>query len=237
MERVTDSGEIARLERLFAQQIEGDDASIFASSVGQVQNIRVVTLDLTTAKLSTTPLDLGFPFRSLYVVSTTDSTVSVNMRLESTDSINDSFPLKAQTSIKLPFPVRRAFLDWSAQSGKTIQILFALRGEFSTNQVAAISSGGISIYDGDSVTSGSVGSVTTTAAALIAADSSRKKAIIQNQGAVSIYIGGSTVTAVSGARPGIEIPPGGTFEWSSTGACYAITSSVTNSNISVTSFS
>jgi hypothetical protein len=62
--------------------------------------------------------------------------------------------------------------------------------------------------------------------------------MIQNQSGASIWIGSTGVTVPGGAKPGIEIAPGGYYEWRSTAACFAIAAADTGAtDISLTKFS
>ena len=233
------SQSIEQLRELFQDILAPDKAAIFASSTGLNQNTRYVTIDLTTASLSTQPYVINFPFRSFVVLSTTDSSVSVNMRLGSNDSSQDSFPIKNNSSIRLPFPVAKGFLDWSAQSGKSISILFLLSGDFSTNQLVSSVSAAVQISEGSSITSIAGAQVTTTAAQLFAADTARIKMRIQNQSSIPIYLGDSAVTVPGGAKPGFSLLPGAMFDFESTAALYAISSGANTgaTDISLTKFS
>lgn len=200
------------------------EAGLFASTVGENPPIRVVTFDLSTAVIAGQEKELSFGFQSFVVLDATDNNVSVNIKLGSNDSYNDAFAIKKNYQINLPLPVQKAYFTWSAQSSKSITILFMTRGLLTTNNIVASSTGQSTPYVGDTVTTQSGAQVTTSAAVLFAADSSRKLMTIQNQSGQSIWIGGSTVTVGGGAVPGIEIKPDGYFEWASSAACYAITS-------------
>lgn len=223
---------------LFRSMLAQDEAGLYASTVGDNQPIRYLTIPLDTASIDGKPYVLNFGFRSFVVLSATDSSTYVNMQLADDSTNVDKFPVKNNASLRLPFPVQKAFLTWPAQAGKSISILFFLRGEFSTNLLVSSNSATQTPYIGDTVTSLAGAQVTTTAAALFAYDLTRKSMMINNQSGQSIWIGGSTVTAKGGARPGIEIVAGGSFEWTSAAACYAITSGASTgaTDISLTQF-
>lgn len=225
-----------RLKSIMSSQTEVDDAAVFAADIDNDKTYRVMTIDLTTAALATNPLILNFPFRSFYVITATDSSVALNMRLN--DQSADDIPVKDQRSLKLPFPCRRAFLNWAAQSGKSATIIFIFRGEFSTNQISALLGGGVSITEGDSVTTVSTATV-STAAVLFAADTTRKKMMICNESGLTIYLGDSAVTDDSGAKMGIPVTAGGSHAWESTSACYAVSQggASTGAKIGLTKFS
>lgn len=221
----------------FKRLTKPDDAAIFASSVGIQNEVRSLTLSLDTAVLSTQPYAISFPFRSLYVVDATDSNVEISLRIATIDSFQDAIPLRENTSYVLPFSTSKAFLHWSAQTSKTIKILFFVHGEFSTNTVQSIQSGSVTTSDGVTVTEVAKATVATTAGALFAADSTRTKMLISNFGAVDIFLGGtSAVTLDTGGFPGIKLSPGSSFAWETVAACYAISNGVSNTSIGLVKF-
>lgn len=211
------------MKALFRSMLQQDEAGLFASTIGTNPPIKYMTLALDEATPAGKPFRLNFGFRSFVVLNTTDSSVSINMQLGDETTNIDAFPIKNNSSLKLPYPVQKAFLTWDAQPSKTISILFFLRGEFATNQLVSSVAATMTPYVGDAVATQPGAQVDTTAAELFAQDTTRKEMVIQNQSGQSIWIGSSTVTAAGGASPGIEIQPGGSFSWQSTAACYAIT--------------
>lgn len=229
---------VANFREMFAQMLSQDEAGLFASTVGENPPVRYVTLDLTTAKLAGAPMELSFGFRSFVVLNTTDSSVSIRMRIGSRDTNVDSFPVKNNASLVLPYPVQKAFLDWDAQSGKSISILFFTRGVFSTNQLVSSLAAVVTLGDGDTADTQNGAQVLAAGGQLFAADSARKCMLIENQSGQPIYIGSSVVDVPGGAQPGFTIQDGGTYEWRSTAACYAISATDTAATgISLTKFS
>lgn len=207
--------------RIFQRGLKTDEAAIYANSTGQ-NLIRTLTIDLSVAKLPGDPFRVGFPFKSIYVISATDPSTTVNMRLGTRDSSEDSFPLAQESTFELPFPVKEAYIDWTAQAGKTITILFSIKGTFKSNKIASITSGGVLITEGTALTTQTGGTIPNTAQQLFAQDSSRKLMVIQNQDSIPFWIGDASVTTNSGSKPGIMIQPGSSYEWKSTAACYFI---------------
>lgn len=215
--------------QIFQRGLKNDEAAIYANSTGQ-NLIRTLTLPLDTAKLSGDPFRVGFPFKSLYVISATDPSTTVNMRLGTRDSSEDSFPLSQESTFELPYPVKEAYIDWSAQAGKTITILFSIKGTFKSNKIASITSGGVLITEGTALTTQTGGTIPVVATQLFAQDSSRKLMVIQNQDSIDMWIGDAAVTTDTGTKPGIKIEAGGSYEWKSTAACYVIGKSVGTTN-------
>lgn len=230
---------VEQFREVLNQASELDRAAIYGSDAGITQEFRAVTIDLTTARLETDPYVVGFPFKSFFVTDGTDSNVSISMRLASQDTGNDLMTLKKGSTLKLPYPVRKAFIHWAAQSGKTITIWFFLRGEFNTNVLNLVNSGSVTIGDGDAVTVQTTATV-STAASLFSQDTTRKKMMISNLSGVRIYLGGAaTVTDDSGALVGIPIEPGESYAWENTAQCYAVSQGgvSTGQKISLVKFS
>lgn len=203
--------------------------SLNSGSSGTIEQ-QVFAVDLTTARPEEQALAVPFAFRSLYLRDATDNNCFLYLKPYSMDTHEGSSKMRNKDLWESgDFPCPKAYLWWPAQSGKSITLEFHVRSRVVPGN-AQVS---VSNTDGSSATSFAYKSVTTTAAALLAADTDRKISTIQNQGSVSIYVGGSTVTAPSGAAPGIEILAGASLQWRNTGALYAITASVTNAAIAV----
>lgn len=210
-----------RFLQIFQKGLQQDEAAIYANSTGQ-SLIKTLPVDLSIARLAGDPFRVGFPFRSFYVISASDPATTINMRLGTRDTSEDSSPLSQESSFELPFPVKEAYLDWPAQAGKTMLLLFSIKGAFKSNKIASITSGGVLITEGTSLTTQTGGTIPAVATALFPQDSSRKLMVIQNQDSIDMWLGDAGVTTDAGTNPGIKIQPGGSYEWKSTAACYFI---------------
>lgn len=196
---------------------EDERAALFYNSVAAGQEVRSMTIDLTTAQLPTNPKPVGFSFRSFIVLSASDSAANLNMKLATVDSFQDRITLTRLVSgFKLPYPVNNAFLDWSAQAGKTITILFFLTGEMTINRVTEAQASDVMSTIGAPT---AVTLVAATAAAIFPALASRRQGTADNNTGGVLYIGDSTVTD-SGATKGIAIPAGGKILWKNVSALY-----------------
>lgn len=202
----------------YKQLSRDDEAAIFANSVNAGQEVRVVTYYLDTAVLSTKPTPVGFSFKSFLVYDATDSATAINMRLGTQDSYQDRFEItKLTSSFKLPYAINNAYLDWTAQSGKTITIIFFKSGEMSLNRV---NNSVLANNEGSSVGSPTVVTLSAaTAAAILPASSSRNTAIAQNMTGADLYVGDSTVTS-SGSTQGILFADRERIVWKNTAALY-----------------
>lgn len=215
-----------RLLDIIDQAREPLEASIYAQSVGKGATVKVLTLSLDTAKLETSPLNLGFPFSSFAVLDATDSNVSISIKLNSQDSNEEAFEVQKGASFKSSLPVAKAYAHWDAQANKTITLAFFFAAEFATNRTESVVSGGVALDYGSTVTPQTKGTSSSTASELFSSDADRKKMEIQNLDSVDIFISGdNTVTLDSGSKPGIKVSPGEVYEWTSSSACYVISAS------------
>lgn len=195
-------------------------ARIFEGATQRPFSIQLVTLDLSTAILPTRPYKIGFPFKSFYVQNATDVYANVNVKVQMQDSIQSSFPTKLNDSWVNEFPVAEAYLDWSAQAGKTMTIVFFLESEYRSGSQISVTGGGVSIVDGSTITGPTRVTLSAAAAGIIApADPLRKVASIYNDTGSDVFIGDSTVTN-TGATKGIPLANGDVLAWRNTGVLY-----------------
>lgn len=203
---------------------EAGRAALLLNSIDAPFEVAVMDFALTTAQLETNPFQIGFPFRSVFVRDASDSTAEISLKVNSRDSGQGAIAIRRNDSIVFPRQQARGFLHWDAQSGKTMQLVFFVSGEFRSGSQISETGGGVAIVDGSAATQENA-TISATAAALLSADTDRKKAIIVNYDAIDMYIGGdSSVTANAGAsKQGLIVPAnGGEREWNSTAACYQI---------------
>lgn len=195
-------------------------AAIFEGTTQRPFKIQRVDLTLTTAVLSTQPFKVGFPFRSVYVCEATDVLANVNLLPETQDSYQSAIPLKQNDAWVSDEPISNGFLYWSAQSGKTISLLFFVDSEFSSGSQISVTGGGVSIVEGSSFSTSVVDLTAATATLVIAANTARKLVSIQNNTGADIWMGPSTVTN-TGPTLGLRVSAGAIFEWRNTAAIYA----------------
>ena len=197
------------------------NSSIYEGNTQRPFSVQSFTLDLSTARLETNPYRIGFPFKSVFVSGATDTNVSVSMKPGAIDSFQSAFPLTKKDSWSVERPVSEAYLYWSAQSGKTITLVFFTDAEFKSGSQISQNSGGVSISDGSSVSAITRVTLAATTAAIIApSDSTRILTTIQNKTGADLYIGGTSAVTNSGATEGIKVPADGIIEWRNTGALY-----------------
>jgi hypothetical protein len=194
-------------------------ARIFESNTQRPFIIQSMVIPLDTARLDNQPLKIGFPFKALWIQDATDSSVVVNIRAGGRDLTNSPFKLRLNDVWKLDDPIAEAYLDWSAQSGKSITILFSLTSDFTSGRNVSVNSGGVSINEGDSFTTAQVTMTAATATLIKAQNSSRKVLAVQNNTGADLWVGGLTVSN-TGATQGIKVPANGIYYWRNTAALY-----------------
>lgn len=199
----------------------GNKAFIYRGNTEQPFAIQVLTLDLTTVRLSTDPLKLKFPFKTLYVQSATDGTVTVNVRPDTDASYQSAVPIKLNDVLKFDHPVSSVNIHWDAQSSKSITLIFFVDADFSSGSLISSLSGAIKVTEGNSFLMSVVNLAAATAGIVFAASATRIVSTLQNNTGAPIWVGPSTVAA-SGANLGYEVPAGGTFQWKNTAVLYAI---------------
>lgn len=198
-----------------------DRANIFEGNTQKPFNFQVVTLDLTTAVLETAPKIFNFPFKCLYVVATTDSSVAVSFKPNAQESYQSALPLGQNDALEFPDPLSSGVFYWAAQPGKTITLVFMVNGIIRPGKLISVTSGGLTVSEGTSYSTSVVTLVAGTAGIVAVANSSRAVSTIQNNTGSPIWVGPSTVT-VSGPTLGIEVGPGASFQWKNTAVLYAI---------------
>jgi hypothetical protein len=201
---------------------EGFRARIVQSSTDAPRNFQKLTLDLTTERLETDPFTVGFPFRSVAVEEASDTTAYLYLKPHSRDSGQEAKKLRDGDSLNIGNGVAKAFLHHPAQAGKSITLIFFVDADFKSGRQVNVNSGGVSINDGSAFATSQVALAAGAATLVLASDTSRKVAYVQNTTVASVFRGASTVTD-AGANKGIEEVAGNTIEWRNTAALYLYT--------------
>jgi hypothetical protein len=203
---------------------EVDQAKLFENTTQRPFHFYQIVYALDTATKAGQEIKIGFPFKGITVRQATDSTCSVNIRIGAQDAINPDIQLRQNDAINFDEPINEAYLSWSAQTGKSITLLFAIDAVLNIGVATTAITGGI--FQQDGTAAAAIASVTlsaATAAAIAPALSTRKTCTLVNNTGATIYLGGdSTVTADTTATGGIPVPAGSTFLWRNTAALYAI---------------
>lgn len=186
-------------------------------------------VDLSTAAPEFLPgLIIGFPFKSIVFENASSDSVRVKCKYNSNDAGVSFQTYGDNASVKTDRMFSKAFIFWDAQPGETIDITVYLTADYFSGSLK--NSGGVSVPDGVYLNDGSaftaslVSVANATATQVFGVNANRRLGVIQNNTAVSMFVGSSAVTG-SGATMGEEIPAGGRFEWRSAAALYAYQSS------------
>lgn len=209
-----------------AQQV--DKANVFRSNTQHPFSIQSVTLALDTAQLIGTPYKLNFPFKSLYVVAATDTATTVSMQPSTVDSYQSSVPLKLNDAMNFDAAQSNCVITWTAQSGKSITLVFFVDASFRSGSQVTTFAGGLAIQEGSAFTTAVVALVANTATSVAAALGTRKVATIQNNTGANVWFGGSSVSN-TGANTGIMVAPGNSLVWKNTAQLFAL--SVAGGNV------
>jgi len=180
-----------------------------------------MTLSLTTAKLDTSPLEIKFPFTSVYVSDCSDAATEVNIRFN--DRAGDDLPLSKKDVINFDYPMANAYINWSAQPNKTITLIFMTEGQIKTgSQTSEVSSS----VEANSISNLACQSITTIAK-ILSQDLNAKVINIYNDGPDTVFIGATGVAKATGATAGVTtvgmpILAGGERQYKNTAEIYAI---------------
>lgn len=209
---------------------EKDAAKLQQSNLSPTTEFYSRVIDLSVAQSKGDPFVLEFPTKGILIRDASDSNASINFLFDNRSGLNgDGTVLRKNSVWNSDYPIARCLFWWAAQAGKTLTVEFfrrsiVLPGNFATSISQVYSS----IEDGTALKS-----VTTVATVLLALDYDRKNATISNLGATRIYIGNANVTGIAGAKCGIPLEPGMSYELQNTAAVYGITDSGTNASIVV----
>lgn len=195
-----------------------------ANSEKTVQGHRVV-LDFSVARDINNPYEVLFPFRSVFVEQASDANTFFYLKPSNREDMQKPFRMGLKDSWGLPYQIPKCFLHWDAQVGKSAELVFFADGEFRSGSQISVTSGGVSITDGSTISGPTQVVLAAGVAGIIAPQLlTRKLATIQNKTGSDFYIGGATVTG-SGVTEGIKLPDGAIIEHRNTGALYGFSTS------------
>ena len=206
------------------QASELERAKLLINSTQRPYHFSQLVIALDTAKLSTDPLKIGFPFKGVTVLTTSDSTTTVSMRIGSNDDLAPLIALRQNNTLNFDEPVNEAYISWTAQVGKSLTLLFAIDCVMNIGVATTAITGGIFQQDGTAVNPiASVSMATGIATAIAPSLSTRKSCSLVNNTGGTIYLGGdNTVTADATATGGIPTTAGSVFQWRNTAALWAV---------------
>ena len=192
-------------------------AKIFEGGTQRPFGIQKFVLDLSTARDANQPFKISAAFTSVFVEDATDSGTYVNMRPNAPDNFQSDLKLRDRDSWSSEYPISEAYLNWPAQTGKTINIIIFVSSKFESGTQISQTSGGLSISTGSIIANDTPVTLGAATAAIIAVQNfDRKLTTLQNKTGSTLYIGGVGVNNTNG----IEIPSDGIIYWQNTAALY-----------------
>lgn len=212
------------------EKLSNDDADLIASNVydkfnaqlnlanrNAQSNVKKIYIDLSVARLDSNPFIISFPFKSFYIQDGTDGIALIEMKLYSRDLGYDSIKVRRQDSMVFGSAVNACYLSWASQTGKFLELIFAIDIEIKSGSTTTYSASG-----GGSTSTSILATVSvTTSETTIATASSRSKMVIYNEGVETVYLGSTGVTTATG----IPLASGASYEHASAGVLVGITAS------------
>lgn len=200
--------------RIVESLSRGDKAYIERAAQLNPSAIRVQTFDL--ASVPTNPISVGFAFKCAYIVSASDAQTQILLRPFSDSENNDYVPMSLKDALNFDYPINKCFINWVAQAGKTMTVVFFTDAKFesgsSVNQTAGTPDGN-AFNDFAAVAFNSVN-------ATLLDNSIRNVITIYNNGPDECRVGGSGIDATVGSEKGLRIPANQERRYKNTGAVY-----------------
>lgn len=218
------------INRRISESDAQSKANIIRSSEQRPKMALRLVLPLDVAATAENPKLISQPFNGYYVEDAgTDAGAVVRLAYGGIDKYaTDNYTsLGKNDSAYSTEEIKQATLQWTAQAGKTLTLIFFLGVDFRPGSLLSQIEGGVSIIEGSAMSQAMLGSagnastvsVTTTATMILPADNDRKLATLQTD--APIQLGNSAVVATPGSETGLTINPG-QFQIRNTGAVYAI---------------
>lgn len=193
-----------------------DKASVFDANTQRPNEVIVVDIDLSVARLETDPKIIKFPFKSVYVVQASDTAALINLKPISRDSSQGSIPFRDKDSWKLDRQITDCYIHWDAQAGKTMKLIFFVNSSFESGSFVTVIQGGVAVIEGNSSEMERV-SGDEVEFQICALNLNRKILRFKNISDWPVRV--STVTPVD-ANNSWAVPSGATFEWRNTEPLY-----------------
>lgn len=195
-------------------------AEIYRDSTRSPFEVQTIELSLDSAREIGNAYKISNAFRSIFVRDATDPNVEVLLSPSTADSYQSPVPLRYNDSLDLGRQLSGAFITWKAQPGKKVTLLVFVSSFFRSGSQVSLTSGGVSVSDGNSAIDSCVSVTGTVVQQIFSNDTTRKKGTIQNRTGGSIYIGPLNTVSNAGATAGFELKPGDVFFWRNTAALY-----------------
>lgn len=185
-----------------------------------------ITLALDTARSSSDPLKVSFPFVSVFMREATDSTAEISLMPidNGIDRVDSALALRKNDAFDFKNMIPGGQLFWTAQAGKSVTLIFSTMGAMKPGAQLSQIAGGVSVSDGSSISSAKLSStgaaptvtVTTAATQICATDTDRK--VLTFYFPADCWVGDASVAV--GTRGVYQ--PAGQLVYKNTAALYAI---------------
>lgn len=200
---------------------EKDLAYVSRNSTERPQSIQKIVLDLSTARPRENSQIINFQFKALAVEASTDPSVKIWMLPNTREDVQSPVLVGLKDAWIVDYPVAKAFLFWDAQPGKSITINFYADSQFRSGSQISVTSGGVSVSEGSTVSAiQAVTLVAATAGIIAPQDFNRKLSYLENKTGGIVYLGGDNTVNNAGATEGIIWNPGEKLQWRNTAALY-----------------
>ena len=113
-----------KLKEDFKKLSKNFETSVEGNRVTSEKTISTLVISLATARTRNNPLEISFPFKSVFVETTTSATTNCNIIPLSNDSYQDEINIKLGDSVDFDYGVSKLFLTNLAQSGASITLKF-----------------------------------------------------------------------------------------------------------------
>lgn len=209
-------------EEILAPGRQIAEARVRDQQANPSNQIQTITLDLTTARTEADPYKFPVPFKSMYIQSATDSQTSIDFKANLGKRAGESkITLARKDVLNFEYKIAGGSFSHSAQSGKSITIVFLLEADFKSGTQITENSGGVAIEEGTSIDATTRVTLAATTATIIApANADRNVTYIENATAGPLYISGSNTVTNSGATRGLVVQSGDWYEHRNTAALY-----------------
>lgn len=155
-----------------------------------------------------------FAFKSFWIVDTNNTSFKANMVVNPKGDGGSPLPLKSNMSMAFEYRQNGCAIECDAQPGVWIEVLFAYETDISPGFVTQESSGSSVINEGSNYSSSNPTISNSGASILVAPNTNRKKAVIQNVSGVTIWVGKQVdLASADYQKKCLRILSGDSFEW------------------------
>lgn len=174
------------------------------------------------------------PFKSFWVYNTNNKSFVAEMFVNNEGDTGDSLPLRPNISIPFNYRQSGCALEWPAQPGVWVDIIFAFDSDITPGYLDISSSGTSVLSEGSSFTNVKVSVTNAGNSVLLASNSSRKKGIIQNVSGQPLWVGEPVALASADYQKICQrVESGERFPWLSIAALYGRIETTTTDSIAV----